>query len=457
MAARVENSGLPSSGTEIPVSAKHLGNASFEIIRIGTSLQNPNQMKLTQFFNIIRLLILWLILPFSGSFLMAQNDLLLSKAYEAAWSGKYVTAIQLFDQISESDIHFEDALAGKAWTHSWKGDYKVATTLFSDLKALNPESQEVEKGLAYVALWSGDERAAKAAFTRLLISMPDQETEWRSALSTLYLGEGEHLKARTQLSYVPEKQVDPVQLAAIQSSPAFFETSFWGGYSRLGESNRFGLRALQINWNPTPNQSVWARVDNSLTLDHRTLFSRDTGAMAFFVGGKINPTKSLILSGEIGQRFLPDQGNQQLISLEPTWYLWKNTGWKSGFLYVNNSSIPDQKLAYTGLILEVLPSVWLEPQLFYLWENQEGPRQLRGNLNLKYRNAKSGQEVNVGATFAPESNNSDPILGTTIGGWVQYQHPLGSKHWIFALARMEHNNLETLTNIALGMRFRLEQ
>lgn len=382
----------------------------------------------------------------------------LTEGYRAAWAGEYEKALLAFQRVLANDPGNQEALAGRSWTYAWKGDYQQAEHSFRQLMEQPPGNPEAEKGLAYVALWSGDRKTAKATFNRLIISRPEEEPEWRHALSQLYLQQGEHVKARGQLDFLPVTKVDPTVKAAIQSSPASFEASLWGGYSHLGESNRFGIRALQVNWNPAPTRQVWVRMDNSLTLDHRTLFSRDTGALAFFAGGKFSPHQSVTVAAEVGNRYLPDiMDNQQILSVEPTWFVTRKLGWKNGLIYVRNPGLAGQKLAYTGLVMEVMPSVWLEPQTFFLWESPAAPRQWRTNLNLKYRKATTGQEFNIGATFAPEMNNSDPTLGATMGGWIQYQHPMGQKHWIFTLARIERNNLETLTNLALGMRFRLEQ
>ncbi|MDP5169243.1 MAG: tetratricopeptide repeat protein [Bacteroidia bacterium] len=389
--------------------------------------------------------------------LIAQTGETISRAYEAAWSGNYRQAQDAFDKILRQDPDHSDALSGKAWAYAWQGDFQAATLAFEKLEVRHPAHPEAEKGRAYVALWSGNYPAAKTAFTRLLLSQPEGEIEWREALSMIYMQQGQHLKARNQLSLLGPEHQNPALNTTLQSSPAFFETSFWGGYSRVDASNRFGLRALQITYNPVPDQSLWVRMDNSLTLDHHTLFSRDTGALAFFVGGKIMPHKKVILSGELGQRLIPNQGNQQIFSVESTWFLRKKLGWKNGGLYVNNTFGVNQKMAFSGLIWEAMPSIWLEPQLFYIWENSTTPSQLRGNLNLKYRKADTGQEWNIGATFAPELAMSDPTIGTTTGAWLLYQHPLGQKHWIFGLARFEKNDVQSLVNLALGMRFRLEQ
>ncbi len=387
---------------------------------------------------------------------LAQNPGL-DAAYQLAWQGKYSSALTGFDHVLRQQPNDLQASLGKAWTLAWKGSFPQAKAAFESVMTAYPGNLEAEKGLAYVALWSGDLKTARSEFRRLLATRPDEAAEWHQAMVQVEMQAGSQVAARKHLDEMPEGEAKDFLGRAIQSNPAYFETQLWGGYSRLDTSSRFGLRALQIAWNPNPRSSAWVRMDNSLTLDHRTLFSRDTSSLAYFAGAKLMPHRTLIVAAEAGQRLIPGRGNQQILSLEPTWYLHRKIAVKTGFLYLNDPLKENQQMAYGGLIWEALPSVWVEPQLFYLWGKPASPVQVRSNLNLKYRQATSGREWNIGATFAPEIASSDPGLGTTFGAWLLYQQPLGRKHWVFALARWERNNAETLTNIAVGLRLRLEQ
>jgi len=377
----------------------------------------------------------------------------LDAAYEQARAHDYRPALLAFDAILASDPGHIEAQIGRAYTLAWQGDYAAAEAAFRKLSE-GPQATEAQKGLAYVALWQGDGPEALRRFAALVAAHPE-ESEYTEGLALAHMHAGQLRAAREGAAHLSDPVKARALRQAIQAAPAAWEAWLWGGLTHYPGLSRSGLRAGQVSWQPRPSQSLWVRFDNALSQDNVALMIQDTGAVAFFAGGRWSPGPRWTFVAEAGQRFLPT-GRQALLRYEQTWFVRPGFGWRSGVLAGLGAGQAPELLLTTGAALRLGDRLWLEPNLYTAWAQQQFD-QWRGVLALKYH-LPAGHEWTLGGQwgrqYLPEQGGAAaPIRGV----WLQYQLPLGQRHWLFLLARHEDLPGARFQTLALGLRLRLEE
>ena len=377
----------------------------------------------------------------------------LDAAYERAWAHDYRAALAAFDAILAQDPGHAGAQLGRAYTLAWQGDFSAAEAAFAALTS-GPVATEAHKGLAYVALWRGDAATALRRFAALVAAHPE-EPEYAEGLALAQVQAGQLRAARQGAAGLPDPTKARALQQAIHAAPAAWEAWLWGGLTHYPGLNRSGLRAGQVSWQPRPSQSLWVRFDNALSQDNAALIIQDTAAVAYFAGGRWSPGPRWTFVAEAGQRFLPT-GRQALLRYEQTWFVRPGLGWRAGILTGLGAAQAPELLLTTGAAIRLGDRLWLEPNLYTAWAQQQFD-QWRGVLALKYH-LPAGHEWTLGGQwgqqYLPEQGGAAaPVRGL----WVQYQLPLGQRHWLFLLARHEDLPGARFQTLALGLRLRLEE
>lgn len=375
------------------------------------------------------------------------------KAYELAWNHSHKEAIQVFQEILQNNPTDLDARLGLAYTYAWSKAYSQALRNFRLVLVQESENPEALKGMAYTALWSGQYEKALRAFGQLPNSMQESEEIVQArGFTYVHLGKlssarNEHLKLRSP------KMKEELGLA-IQAYQAVFEGFLWGGLSHISDINKWGLRAAQISWAPQPNKRIWVRMDNSLTMDNRSLILRDTAATAYWIGGSWKLGPKWQSQVEVGQRKLLNNKTQRLVQVEQVFFYQPGKTLKVGSFAGFGQGLSQDILLYTGLSQELTSQLWTEQTIYAAWTDSRFD-QYRGAISLKYR-IPQGFEfilgVQAGEQFIPGEDFDTSIWGL----WGQIQAPMMNRHWIFLTARQEKTPTFDFMNIALGLRLRLE-
>ncbi|GAB4413071.1 MAG: hypothetical protein OHK0039_19630 [Bacteroidia bacterium] len=376
-----------------------------------------------------------------------------ARAYRLAWSQQYAAALQVFDSLLAFDPHDRPAQTGRAYTLAWQGDYRAAALQFGQLLSQDADDWEARKGLAYVALWSGQGRVAVERFEALRMEGRDSD-ELCHALGMAYLRTGSQVDARSQAGAIGDAARAGALQAAIQAERARLELMTWGGWTRVGTHQALGLRAAQLSWTPQPDRSLWVRFDNTLGLDNAALYLRDSAAMAAMIGGTWQPVRRWSVQAEAGRRWLPGQAVQHLLLLEQTWFVHRRLAWKGGiFAALGARGGADQALLHTGASWHAGGNWWLEPTVFVAWSG--GFDQTRLALAAKYHRPR-GHEWAGGLLGGVQQRREQGDRLPVFGGWLQYQHPLLDKHWVYLAGRYETAAEGPFANISVGLRFRIE-
>ena len=393
--------------------------------------------------------------------LLAQNGPLqanLEKAYEYSWDQRYEEAIRIFDQVLSADPNLLDAELGRAWTLAWDGQYDAARKSFGAILEKHPEHFEAGKGLAYTALWSGQYKHAIQRFRNLLTEKPEEE-DLHMAIGLARVNAGFLKGARTSyrtldLLQSPEA---PALLSAIHHAPAWLEVNSWAGFSSQSRQQKWGLRAFRVAINPDPTWGVFARYDNSLSLDGMSTVQLSNNIPSLFAGGIVRPTKSLSTRIEVGMRDHPASELSWILLGEQAIWLKEGIALKLGGLYdVGNASHVSEHLFYSGLAARIGKRLWLEPMIFQTFRADKSGGEQRFSLSAKY-NWSKGYEIQIGGLYGRQKTDFSSQRTPISGSWLRYQHPIGGRHWVYLLLRRERTQVMMLHVVAIGLQIRLER
>lgn len=397
---------------------------------------------------------------YSPNALLAQNPLQarVDQAYQEAWAQHYDKAIILFSEILEAHPTSMDAQLGRGWTLAWAGQHEAARADFETVLTNYPDQWEARKGLAYVALWEGEYERAIRLFRKLLLEKPEEE-ELIMAMGLARVNAGFLKGARISYRELEAKESPeaPDLLAAIYHAPAWLEIDTWLGISNLASSQRWGLRAFRVALNPSPAWGVWARYDNSLSLDGGSTLQISSLIPTLFAGGIIHPNKRLSTRIELGMRDLPDSELSWLLMGEQAIWLKDGIALKLGGLYdVGSTSRIAEHLLYTGVAVRMGKNFWIEPMYFHMIRARQSGGEQRLSLSGKYH-WKTGMELQVGGIYGQYKVDATALGAPISGGWIRYQHPIAKRHWLFLILRRETTQIGVLRIAAIGLKVRIEK
>ncbi len=380
-------------------------------------------------------------------------------AYNYSWAGQYEKAKKTFDQVLALSPNYPDALIGKGYNLAWAGEYGAAKTPFQILEKVQPGSWEAKKGLGYVYLWQGNSPVAIRYFEELVLAFP-QQIEYYIALAQAYLQNGQVRLARIALQ--SGLAIEPNHPAANellnntyqQTAPLDFDVLT--GYSVTDGMSSFGLRTLQVSGRVNKSLRLFARFDNSLSLDLASLLRQNQEAQAITAGGVVKWNHRFTTRLDFGVRLLPDGVRQQVLSGEQVVFLPGNMALKvGGFLGLSNQQ-NNEWLTYVGVRVPVGKFYALEPYYFYARVENNPVPESRIMLNNQFRLPR-GYELNLGAVYGkagirPESGSND-----VRGAYCSAVLPFNRYVWGLASLRWEKGPFNSLTVLSAGIKLRLEK
>jgi tetratricopeptide (TPR) repeat protein len=389
----------------------------------------------------------------------ADIKALIGAGYNYSWWKRHALAQQKFDAALAIDPRNAEALTGQGYNAAWAGDFEAAKNYFKKLEQLQPGSAEAKKGLGYVALWSGKGQAAERYFENLILANP-KEIEYYIALAQANLLENEAKKARIALK--SGLQIDPSNPVANEllektyAIAAPLELDIWGGYSNVDGESKFSLRTLQLSAQAAKPLRVYAKYDNSLTLDLASLVRNNQEAQAFSAGSVMTWNRQLISRLEYGVRLLPDNVNQQLVSGEQVVILSDKLSVKGGGFYGFSNKIADEWLAYGSL--RVPFSTWYAVEPYYFLSKVAGApsTESRFMLNNQFHNPR-GYELNLGLLYGKAGVGDEVADKNIYGGYVTGILPFSPIAWGQVSLRYEKSPFQELFAAALGLKLRLER
>jgi len=232
------------------------------------------------------------------------------------------------------------------------------------------------------------------------------------------------------------------------------EVDFWGGYSLLGAENKLGFRLAQVFFQMSPKLAVFARYDNSLSLDNIDFVVQKKGSGALWGGSLVNWNKKMATKIEIGQRFFSDKAHQQLFRLEQILYGHRFSMRVGGFLGVS-SELQTEWHTYTGFTIPINKQFALEPTIFYSKNKVDVQAQFRALLGGKFHHP-SGFELSAGAFYGQSNIVLENGNASIFGGYLVSLIPINDRLKGQIAINRENGLFNNLTTIGIGIKAKLD-
>lgn len=386
-------------------------------------------------------------------------QVLLEAAYNYSWAGKYDHAKKAFDRVLVQSPNQAEALIGKGYNLAWAGEYAAAKTPFQILDKAQPDNWESKRGLGYVYLWQGNSPVAIRYFEELILAFPRQ-TEYYIALGQAYLQDGQIKMARialqSGLAIEPNHPVANELLNATYQQASIVDLDLQTGYSVADDTKNFGLRTIQLSGRINKSLRLFARYDNSLSLDLASLVRQNQEAKAISAGGVVTWNRRFTTRLDYGMRLLPAKVNQQIFSGEQVVFLPNNMTLKAGGFVGFSQGVNNEWMTYLGLRLPVGKFYAIEPFYFYARVENNPVAESRFMLNNQIRLAK-GYEMNIGLIYGQASVSTENINNNVHGAYCSTILPFSRYVWGLASLRWEKGPFNSLTVVSAGIKLRLEK
>ena len=374
------------------------------------------------------------------------------KATAQAWRGNYFASVETFRESLSIEPKNLEALIGIGYAFAWSGDFSYAQSYFDRVLALEPGNHEARKGSAYVALWSGDAETARSRFAELAADR-GTEPELSVALGQARLQLGESKAAYS--AFDRALQLDPDsraavagRVAALNAAPRF-EAAAWYGSTSSADS---GLRLVEMGWWAGRDTRLFARYDDSLSLDNPAIVRRGESARTYLAGAHHAVNDKLGVLLEAGVRQLPD-GDQNLYRAE---------------IVLNNlpgkvtlgTQIGDHELGYTDSLYQIGIGVpfagrWqVESNNYFSTVGADKDDEWRSVLNVLYT-ADSGSNAMLGAGVGEVDRGGLQNKESVRVAHAMLTIPVFGYHRVHLALRNEDLPRNSINVAMLGFTFRL--
>lgn len=386
----------------------------------------------------------------------------LLRAHNHSWWRQFDLAVAEFKAILDEHPGNEDALIGLGYAYAWSGDTPKAIYPFQKALQKNRNSEEAKKGLGHTYLVAGNGEAAGAVFRDLTQDYPNNPEYFvGKGQAHLLLDESKNARKAFQkaLALEPGNGLAQELLDRTRTESSVIEFDAWGGYSKVANDSRYGIRFLQASWQLGPRFTAYARYDNSLSLDNIDFVARRQGAASSWLGGFAGWNQHLASRLEYGLRFFPDRNTQHLLKAEQIFYTRNAINFKVGGFMGTSSDAPTEWFVNTGFYVPVGKIFSVETAYFYARDGNSDEAQHRGLLAGKIRHPK-GYELTIGGFYGKPNLDTENIPGAEdriTGGYLIGLFPFSKIVWgQFAINR-ENGVFNSSTVFAAGVKIRMEK
>ncbi len=394
------------------------------------------------------------------------------------WSGRKKEALNLFNRLVEThpidteiqaamdqarpkkvsekpeeDAEDLGALVSLGYEHAWAKRFQEAEEIFQRSIRIAPDNLGAQKGLGYVYLWSGRHEEAVDHFKRLARTYPE-ESEIQVAMGHSNLAMGHPQEAEE--SFKSALSIDPLRTDAVQGLraaydyPALVELNIWGGNTSSGGDT--GLRQVEIATWATPRLRLWARFDDSLSLDNPALARSGQDAETYYFGAFHQFSEKWLGTAEFGFRDLPAGADQEIYRLEGV-HLVDGHAIKLGGQVSPHSDGYTDELIYAGYGFSVGERMRLEPSIFYSNTGGTNDDEWRGILfgNYKWSN---GWSLSAGAGGGYIESAIPEFGGSVKVANAQLTIPVAGYQALHFSVRYENAPSNEFTVVMLGVSLR---
>lgn len=367
-----------------------------------------------------------------------------------SWQGQYQDAEKQFSTVLEQQPGNLEALNGLGYNYAWNKQFDLAEQQFNEALEIAPDNVGAEKGLGFTYLWSKRPSKALKVFKPLAKQFPD-DAEIHAAIGQSYLAlkQNEEAEASFQQALIltPGRPDAASGLALIRGVTKTFDFIAWvGDTSNDGGS---GLRELIAGYWFSNESRVWARYDNSLSLDNPSLARSGEKAETYYLGFFTSVREDWRGVIEIGTRDLPNNADQQIYKLEALNFNDRKVFKLGGQLSPHSENYTD-KLIYSSYGFPLGNGWRLEPALYLSSSGSIDDKEWRAILFTEYA---SPQRWNVGLTAGGGRISSDVAAfeGSVFTATAQVSYPIGQKNRLNFSIRYEDAPTIHYTTVLAGI------
>jgi len=320
------------------------------------------------------------------------------RATARSWKGDRTGARADFERVLAAKPDDVGALVGLGYDYLWGGEPAKAGDVFARALRSAPDDVGAAKGLAFAQLEAGQSHDAIASFQKLALARPG-DVEVTAGLGRSHLEAGHVMRAERVFAQAggASSTRDDVRrgLDAARGAPPALEIIAFGGNS-VADSSSFDLRTLEIATWVNRETRLWARVDDSLSVDNPSLARSGQKATTYFVGGRTKLSKNWIGIAEAGTRDLPGGEDQQIYRVEGTRLISGARRATLGVQVSPNSAGFEDKLVYVGAGVPITRRIRGEATLYLAQSGAARDEEYRGVGYVEYASPK-GWTLGVGA------------------------------------------------------------
>lgn len=378
----------------------------------------------------------------------------LGYATASSWQGNHQVAQKQFNEVLKKHPDNMDALVGLGYDHAWSHEYKDAEIQFNKALVIAPDNVSAQKGLAFTYLWSERPKKALEILQPLEQQYPnDAEILAAEGQARLALHEDEEARRAFQRALIiaPGRPDAISGLATINQKKSTFDFIAWAGDTSNGGAS--GLREVIVGYWIKDDIRLWARYDNSLSLDNPALARSGEDAKTFYIGALTHINKQWQGSVEIGTRDLPDNADQRIYKVEAI-HIDQLDVLKLGVQLSPHSAGFTDKLIYSSYGFPVNDKWRLEPSLFLSSSGAIDDKEWRAVLFGEYVDPDRWS-VGLSAGAGRISSDLDFAEGSVFTSNLIFSYPISQKNRLNLAIRYEETPTIHFTTVLIGIAVQL--
>jgi tetratricopeptide (TPR) repeat protein len=344
----------------------------------------------------------------------------LNEAIRLSHVARYADAEKVFSDLLAKDEGNTSILIAAGFNSAWNKDYKSAKERFTKAQKLEPANIDASKGLAYTYLYKGDFQNALKAFNSLSSGNPSS-VEYQMSAGLAYMNMLKKKKAAEVFKQV--LKLDPRNAEAanfieqIRKEKGKIELSFLAGASGVDGNNKAGLRQVQLGYRINSENILYARYDNSLSLDNYFLLRNNFNANALVAGFYSRWHYRIGSKVEYSYRNLPGNVKQNLVQTEQVLFLPKNFQVKAGGSIITSNQSSREWNLMSGLSIPAGKKFKVEPFYYFIHRQADEHRVV---MNISYK-VKENADIAAGF-FRGKEKSAKLNIDNTVSGMYAYSN-----------------------------------
>ena len=383
-----------------------------------------------------------------------DNKARLGYATARSWQGKHEMAQEQFNKVLKNKPNNLEALIGLGYDHAWAHQFNEAEIHFSKALTIAPDNVGAQKGLAFTYLWSDRPKKALDILQPLEKLYPD-DAEILAAEGQARLALNEEIEAerafQRALIIAPGRPDAISGLATINQKKRTFDFVAWAGDTSNGGAS--GLREVIVGYWIKEDFRLWARYDNSLSLDNPALARSGEDAKTYYIGALSHIHKQWQGSVEIGTRDLPNNADQEIYKVEAI-NIHQRDVLKLGVQLSPHSEGFTDKLIYSTYGFPVNNKWRLEPSLYLSSSGAIDDKEWRAVLFGEYVDPERWS-VGLSAGIGRIASDLDFAEGSVFTSNILFSYPISQKNRLNLSVRYEDTPTIHFTTVLIGVAIQL--